>query len=71
MLRLPEAFQEAGLAAKMLLQVHDELVVECPTAEVARVAAIMREVMEQAYTLDIPLGVEVRTGKNWEEMLYS
>jgi DNA polymerase I-like protein with 3'-5' exonuclease and polymerase domains len=35
------------------------------------VAAIMRTVMENAFVLDIPLGVEVRTGKNWEEMLYS
>ena len=71
MLRLPQAFGDAGLTAKMLLQVHDELVVECPTAEVPRVAAIMRKVMENAFTLDIPLGVEVRAGKNWEEMIYS
>jgi DNA polymerase I len=71
MLRLPEAFRAAGLTAKMLLQVHDELVVECPTAEVPRVAKIMRSVMESAFTLDIPLGVEVRAGKNWEEMIYS
>jgi DNA polymerase-1 len=71
MLRLPEAFGSAGLAAKMLLQVHDELVVECPTTEVNQVAGILRSVMESAFKLDIPLGVEVRTGKNWEEMIYS
>jgi DNA polymerase-1 len=71
MLRLPEAFRAAGLTAKMLLQVHDELVVECPTAEAPQVAKVMRSVMESAFTLDIPLGVEVRTGKNWEEMIYS
>ena len=71
MLRLPQAFRDAGLTAQMLLQVHDELVVECPTAEVPQVAVIMRAIMESAFTLDIPLGVEVRTGKNWEEMLYS
>ena len=71
MLRLPAAFRAAGLSAQMLLQVHDELVVECPTAEVPKVAHIMREVMEDAYQLDIPLGVEVRAGKNWEEMIYS
>ncbi len=71
MLRLPRAFHDAGLTAQMLLQVHDELVVECPTAEVAQVSKIMRAIMESAFTLDIPLGVEVRTGKNWEEMLYS
>ncbi len=71
MLRLPEAFRAAGLTAKLLLQVHDELVVECPTAEAPQVAGILRSVMESAFTLDIPLGVEVRTGKNWEEMIYS
>ena len=71
MLRLPAAFAEAGLEAQMLLQVHDELVVECPADEVPRVAKIMREVMENAYTLDVPVGVDVRAGANWEEMLYS
>jgi DNA polymerase-1 len=71
MLRLPAAFAEASLGAKMLLQVHDELVVECPTAEVPQVSKIMCAVMENAFKLDIPLGVEVRTGKNWEEMIYS
>lgn len=68
MLRLPTALQEAGLSAKLLLQVHDELVLECPTAEVDHVARVTREVMSSAFQLDIPLGVEVRSGKNWEEM---
>ena len=71
MLRLPRAFLAAGLKAQMLLQVHDELVVECPTAEAPQVAGIMRSVMESAFKLDIPLGVEVRAGRNWEEMIYS
>ena len=68
MLRLPAALAQAGLSARMLLQVHDELVFECPTAEVAETARIAREVMGSAFQLDIPLGVEVRNGKNWEEM---
>ena len=68
MLRLPAAFKKAGLKATMLLQVHDELVVECPTAEVPEVGRLMRQVMESAFKLDVPLGVEVRSGKNWEEM---
>jgi DNA polymerase-1 len=68
MLRLPAAFKKAHLEAKMLLQVHDELVVECPTAEVPEVGRIMRAVMESAFKLDVPLGVDVRSGKNWEEM---
>jgi DNA polymerase-1 len=68
MLRLPEALAKKTLTARMLLQVHDELVFECPTDEVAATARVVREVMEAAFKLDIPLGVEVRSGKNWEEM---
>jgi DNA polymerase-1 len=68
MLRLPAALAKAKLAARMLLQVHDELVFECSTAEVAETARVVRKVMESAFKLDIPLGVEVRSGKNWEEM---
>ncbi len=68
MLRLPAALAQAGLSARMLLQVHDELVFECPTAEVAATARVVRDVMGSAFPLDIPLGVEVRSGKNWEEM---
>ena len=52
----------------MLLQVHDELVFECPADEVEKTARVVREVMEHAFTLDIPLGVEVRSGRNWEDM---
>jgi DNA polymerase-1 len=68
MIRLPAALIQARLSAKMLLQVHDELVFECPRDEVAATARVAREVMAGAYQLDIPLGVEVRSGKNWEEM---
>jgi DNA polymerase I len=68
MLRLPGALAAAGLQARMLLQVHDELVVECRTAEVKETAHILCDVMEGAFKLDIPLGVEVRSGQNWEEM---
>ncbi len=68
MLRLPAALAKARLSAQMLLQVHDELVFECPTGEVEATAKVARTVMENAFKLDIPLGVEVRSGKNWEEM---
>jgi len=68
MLQLPGALAQAGLSAKMLLQVHDELVLECPTDEVKAVAQVACSVMESAFQLEIPLGVEVRSGKNWEEM---
>jgi DNA polymerase I len=68
MLRLPGTFADAGLSARMLLQVHDELVVECPAEEVPQVARLMRRVMEGAFKLDIPLHVDVRAGSNWEDM---
>jgi DNA polymerase I len=68
MLRLPSALTAAQLQARLLLQVHDELVLECPTAEVEAVAAATRQIMENAFLLDIPLGVEVRSGQNWDEM---
>ncbi|MCC6191034.1 MAG: DNA polymerase I [Anaerolineales bacterium] len=68
MLRLPGAFVREGRDAQLLLQVHDELVVECHAADVNAVAAILCDVMENAFQLDIPLKVDVRSGKNWEEM---
>ncbi|MBL8045116.1 MAG: DNA polymerase I, partial [Anaerolineales bacterium] len=68
MLNLPPALVKAGLQAKMLLQVHDELVLECPKKEVKDTARVVRQVMESAFKLAVPLGVEVRSGTNWEEM---
>jgi DNA polymerase-1 len=68
MLRVPQALQAAGLSAKMLLQVHDELVLECPTGELRKAASLVQEVMQQAYPLDVPLKTEARCGPNWYEM---
>jgi DNA polymerase-1 len=68
MLNLQPALSKAGLSAKLLLQVHDELVLECPKKEVKETASVVRRVMENAYRLAVPLGVEVRSGLNWEEM---
>jgi DNA polymerase-1 len=65
MIRLPEALVKAQLAARMLLQVHDELVLEVPEAERDAAAAVVRSVMENAYPLCIPLSTEARWGKNW------
>ncbi len=55
-----------GTKAKMLLQVHDELLVECPKKDAKRVAKTMREVMEGAFSLRVPLKVDVGIGDNWE-----
>lgn len=68
MLELPPALAAAGLSAKLLLQVHDELLLECPLQEVAATARVARKVMEAAFTLRVPLAVEVRAGPNWEDM---
>ncbi len=68
MLRIPPALQEAGLAARMLLQVHDELVFECPLAEVAATAKVVRATLEGAYPLRVPLLSEAKSGPNWYEM---
>ncbi|MEA3375206.1 MAG: DNA polymerase I [Chloroflexota bacterium] len=68
MIRLHRAFQERGLRARMILQVHDELIVEAPDDEVLGTAKLMRQVMENAFQLDAPLKVDLKTGQNWEEM---
>ncbi len=67
MVRLPRALREAGLNARMLLQVHDELVFEVPEAEVDATAALVKSIMESVATLRVPLSVEVGTGHSWAE----
>jgi DNA polymerase-1 len=67
MVRVPRALADAGLAARMLLQVHDELVFEVPEAEVEATAAVVRQVMEGVAQLKVPLAVEVGTGHSWAE----
>ncbi|MBC7250321.1 MAG: DNA polymerase I [Anaerolineae bacterium] len=68
MVRLHRALRERGLHAGMILQVHDELVLEVPKKEVSTVAPLVREVMEGAYQLDAPLKVDMKIGENWLEM---
>ncbi len=68
MIRLERELRGHGLAAKMLLQVHDELVLEAPESEVEIVKALVKESMEGAHALSIPLEVEVSVGKNWRDM---
>ncbi|MFN3077256.1 MAG: DNA polymerase I [Alphaproteobacteria bacterium] len=67
MIRLPDRLTQEGLAARMLLQVHDELVLEVPTAEVDRTAAVVRAVMEGAASLSVPLLVDIGVGANWAD----
>ena len=67
MLNIPSALEKAGLKAKMLLQVHDELVFECPKSELKETARVVQETMENAFPLSIPLSTEARYGANWGE----
>jgi DNA polymerase-1 len=68
MIRLPGHLRTAGLHARMLLQVHDELVLEVPREEVEATAPILRSTMEDALKLDVPLTVDVKVGDDWESM---
>jgi len=65
MLHVDEAFRREGLAAKMLMQVHDELLVECPKNQAEKVARTLKREMESAVELDVPLIAETGIGDNW------
>jgi DNA polymerase-1 len=66
MIRVDTALTEAGLASRMLLQVHDELLFEIAPGEHGRVEALAREQMGGAYPLDVPLEVSVGYGRSWD-----
>lgn len=68
MLKVYAALRQAGLAGRMILQVHDELVLECPQGELQKTASLVRSEMENAFQLDVPLLTDARFGKNWGEM---
>ncbi len=68
MLKIPSKIKAAGLKAKMLLQVHDELVLECPQNELEKTARLVQETMANAYPLSIPLETEAKAGVSWGEM---
>jgi DNA polymerase-1 len=67
MIRIHDRLREEGRSARLVLQVHDELLLEAPDAEVSRVKELVREEMCGAYPLDPPLAVEVGAGDNWAE----
>ena len=68
MLNLDRRLTADGLNARMLLTVHDELVLEVPENELSIVPDIVRSEMEGAVKLDVPLVVEVGVGENWAEI---
>jgi len=67
MIKLPGQLKDAGLNAKMLLQVHDELVFEVPDSELEETKALVKKVMENAAVLSIPLDVDTGSGATWAE----
>jgi len=69
MLRVDRKIRELGLQSRMLLQVHDELIFETPEGELSRLADMVREEMEHAVSLRVPLTVDVEAGPNWYELL--
>jgi DNA polymerase I len=68
MVRVHEALRARGLAARMLLQVHDELLFEAPPAEVAEVEQLAREIMAGALPLGVPVVVDVKSGDDWSQV---
>jgi len=65
MLHVAEEFKRRGLKSRLLMQVHDELLVEAPEQEVVSVIEILKREMETAVSLDVPLVVDVGIGNNW------
>lgn len=67
MINLDKALEEAGLSTRMLLQVHDEIVLEVPKAELETVKALVKETMESAIALSVPLIADENDGQTWYE----
>jgi len=65
MIRVHEALRQQGLAARLILQVHDELIVEAPQAEAQAVASLLKSCMENIVSLEVPLTAEVNIGHSW------
>ena len=68
MIRCDAALRDAGVRSRLLLQVHDELVLECPADEVDHAVELVRDAMGGAAELVVPLVVDVKVGQNWQEM---
>ncbi|MBE5744597.1 MAG: DNA polymerase I [Clostridiales bacterium] len=67
MIHVAEEIKQKGYKARLVLQVHDELVIDCPENEAEEVAALLKEKMETAVSLLVPLTVDIASGKSWYE----
>jgi len=67
MIRVSDWMQSSGAHAKIIMQVHDELVIEAETSSLQSIIDSVRNIMESVASLDVPLLVDVGYGENWEE----
>jgi DNA polymerase-1 len=67
MIRLHQLLSKQKLKSKMIMQVHDELVFECPINEKQEVEALVKKEMENVWTMQVPMIVHSEWGKNWDE----
>ena len=67
MIKVYNKFKEEGIASKILLKVHDEIIIDFKNEELEKIKKIVKEEMENVYKLDVPLKVEIDTGINWYE----
>ncbi|MCR5591162.1 MAG: DNA polymerase I, partial [Lachnospiraceae bacterium] len=67
MIKVKERLEKEGLESRVILQVHDELLIEAPESEVEKAAALLKEEMENAVSFTVPMSVETSTGSNWYE----
>lgn len=65
MVRVSEALKREGLRSRLILQVHDELLLECPPEEVPAASRLLQQCMEQVISLSVPLVAEVHQGRSW------
>jgi len=68
MVRVAECLEREGLKTKMLLQVHDELIFEVPEEEMEKAVPLIRDCMENAVKLEVPLVVDMKQGPSWFDM---
>ncbi len=67
MIKVSERLEREKLEAKLILQVHDELIVECPDSEAEAVKAVLKEEMENAVNLAVPMKADAGVGRTWYE----
>jgi DNA polymerase-1 len=68
MIDLHRELASRGLETRLILQIHDELLLEAPEAEAERALGLVKETMEGALVLDVPLVADARIGRNWAEV---